>query len=221
MTDFVEFVNLCFTPPLFVPSCLMLLIGVYWLFMMLGMLHLDMFHIDLDMDADIDVDADVDMEIGGHSSAMDWGVLALKWVNFGDVPLILWLTPFAVSFWGISYLLDRNLAADAGWLLLIGLFVRNVAISLFATKLITQPLKGKFDTKEPNTVDDLLGRDVIIKSQEVTERFGQAELRTDAAPLYLNVQSLGGTLKKGEMARIVDYDKTKGIYIIQGKTEET
>jgi len=225
MSEFVEFLDICVSRPLIVPSAMLGLISLYWLFLVFGFLDVGSvdFDFDLDVDADLDFDANLDADVGvGHGAAGQWSMVALKFMNLGDVPLIVWLSPFMLIFWTTSYVLDRGYAGeDISLWLMAGLLVRNGFIAALLTKFLTNPLRGKFGAREPNTLEDLLGTEVVVKSMEVTEAGGQAEIRTDAAPLYLNVRSLEGTLQKGELACIVDFEHDKGVYIIQAKTEES
>jgi hypothetical protein len=100
--------------------------------------------------------------------------------------------------------------------------IRNLAVSLVATKILTHPLRDKFDVKEPNRVQDLLGRECIITTSEVTDSFGQAEVAAEGAPLRLNVRtqetSRDTLLTKGDIAVLVGFDKEKSVYFV-GKPE--
>ena len=74
------------------------------------------------------------------------------------------------------------------------------------TKIITQPLKGRFYPVEPNKAEDLVGATCIVTTSEVTTTFGEAELTTEGAPLRLNVRSSEAGIAKGCEVVLVEHD---------------
>jgi len=194
-----------FSGPMLIPSGLLALACVYWLFVILGAFDIDLFDFDLDFDVD-------------DGSALDLGLVPLRFLNLGDIPIMIWGSLFSLSFWFVAALTfnqwaDR--AAENPWSIVLG----SGFIALIATKLLTNPLRGKFTTKPPNTVEDMLGRECRLTA-ETTDTFGQAEVTTDAAPLRLNVRTHEGTLAKGTTVRIVDFDQEKHVYFVSGSEGE-
>jgi hypothetical protein len=54
-----------------------------------------------------------------------------------------------------------------------------------------------------------------VTTSEATPEFGQAEIKTDGAPLLLNVRTLNDTsLSRGETAVVVRVDKDRSLYFI-------
>jgi hypothetical protein len=203
----VEFLQIAFSWPTLPATVLLLLVSGYWLFVSLGALDLDF--ADVDLDVDLQADGDV----------LSFGFVVLRWLNIGEVPLMVWLTVFGLSLWTASMLIDgRETLTDGGAIALA--LLRNAGIAVVATKLFTQPLRGKFDPSEPLKSDDLIGRRCEIKTSEVTPAHGQAEYRIDGSPLYLNVRTAGGVLNKGEPAEIVGYDADRHVYIVQSALRE-
>ncbi len=199
-----DYVAVCFTGPNLPATVLLLLICFYWLFFMLGALGLDLFDLDLDFD-------------GAADSFLSVGFVALRFLNIGELPLMLWLSVFAVSFWTLSMSLSISLDSPASqrdvWMAL-WLIPRNVAVSVLITKILTQPLRGKFSPVEPYPAEDLIGQEVIVTTGQVTPRDGQARYETEGAPLLLNVRTASETLVKGDYAVIVDFDPTKRTYVV-------
>jgi hypothetical protein len=193
----------CITMPVLPATLLMLLIVCYGLLVILGAVDFDL----IDFDVDIDADAD----LGTVSSA---GFVTLKFLNIGEVPVMIWLCIYGLLWWVISQLLwlfwDKT-SIDPNTTLLL---VRNVAASLMLTKLLTNPLAKVFAKPARFRPDDLVGRECEISTYEATTEFGQAKCLTNAAPLILDVRMEAGTLSKGEFARITDYDPQSKIHYL-------
>ncbi len=204
MTDFLE---TCFTGPVLPASILLLLVTFYWLLFVVGAVGLDLFDLDLDFDADFDADSTFD-------SVMSIGAVSLKFLNIGTLPFNIWLSVFAISFWAISMLWRMPEDQEGIWLI-VGIVVRNAAVALVPAKLLTQPLRGKFDPVEPVSAEELIGRLGEATTAEVSQRAGQARFRSNGAPLLLNVRTVQGVLPKGERVRIVDYDPDDNVYLIE------
>lgn len=193
----------CFTMPVLPASIFLLLIVAYGSLVLLGALDFDLIDVDIDIDADADLDA--------VTSA---GFVTLKFLNLADVPIMVWLCLYGLSWWGFSQLVwltwDQN-SVDPNTTLLL---VRNIAASAIITKILTNPLAKLFAKPHVFRPEELIGRDCEITTYEVTEDFGQAKYSTEAAPLLLDVKMTEGKLLKGEVARIVDYDpETKTHYL--------
>lgn len=199
----MEFVELCFMGATFPATILMILILFYGLLVALGALDISLF--DIDFDADVDVD----------SGVTHVGFVALKFLNIGNVPIMIWVTAFGFLWWATSLLLAAfyDVSTDGGW----GtsqLILRNVLIAIAGAKLATEPMRGLFDHTDDFKPDDLIGQSCEVTTYEATENNGQAKFITDAAPLLINVRTETGTLNKGDVAIIVDYDPDNTIYFI-------
>lgn len=192
-----------FSWPAWPATVLVLLCCVYWLLLILGAVDLDAF----DVNVDFDVDAD-----GG--SVFSLGLVPLRHLNIGRVPLMLWLTVFGLTTWMACVLLEQSPrpveSLPIAWAL-----VRSAGIGIIATKLLTNPLRGLFDDSEPNPSASLIGRECTITTSEVTPSSGQAQVATGAAPLLLNVRTERDVLRKGAAARIVGFDPNSHLYYIQ------
>lgn len=185
-------------------SVLLCLVLAYWLLMIVSGIDLDFLDFDFDVDTDIDSDG----------SIFDWGMVGLKWFNLGHVPLMLWVSIFALVAWLMSITFDQPGAPQTTqefWTSTL----RNIGVALFAAKAVTQPLKDKFKVIEPNTVADMLGRECVITTTEADESYGQAQCKADGAPLVLNVRTLEGSIPKGDVVHIVDYSPDEKVYIVQ------
>ncbi len=211
-----------------VPTALLGLSVIYWLFVITGTIGLDMFDFDLDLDldvdadvdVDVDVDADVDVPTGQIGSMMSLGVVVLRFLNIGSVPIMLWFSIFSLALWTFTVILDDPTHHESivPWLLVL---VRNGFFGLIVAKALTQPLRGKFDPVEPPKPEDLVGQTCVITTSEVNETFGQARHETDAAPLLLNVRSTDSSLTKGDLALIVGFEPHQHTYTVEKADQET
>jgi hypothetical protein len=211
-----DYLGVCFSGANLPATVLLLLAITYWLLAIVSGLDLDF----LDFDLNVDGEADLGEIVGV-------GVVALRFLNIGLVPLAIWGSILAINWWMVSMLLDRLLdnvyhpELRESWSHAIQWTIRNFAIALVLTKLFTQPLRGKFDAEEPNAAADLIGQTCRIVTSEVNERFGQAEYATEGAPLKLNVRTRDAAeLTKGDAAVIVDFDPEQNVYFVERmKTE--
>ena len=125
-----EFIEFCFSGANLPASVLLCAAMVYWSFMILVGLDLDILDFDLDFDAQPDFE-----------SAASLGLVVLRFLNIGRVPIMIWGSVFTITFWLTSTLMDRFL--DQGlfedptqrwqWMYVLQFCVRNFAISMVLT----------------------------------------------------------------------------------------
>jgi hypothetical protein len=96
-----------------------------------------------------------------------------------------------------------------------------LALAVLLTKLLTQPLRGRFEGKEALAAAEMIGQCCRITTSEVTEKFGQAEYKSEGAPLLIHVRTRVPTsLTKGDVAMLVDYDTETHVYFVEKPTGE-
>jgi len=219
-----EFLEICVAGTNIAPSILLGVVLAYWLFVLSGVLGLDILDFDLDVDADVgDVDGDIDLDMGDSpgslASMLGIGVVVLRFLNIGRVPVMVWASVFALSLWAFTMFLDKpeNHAAIAHDLIIL---LRNAALAMACTKIVTQPLRGKFDPVEAPTVRDLVGRECTVATLTINEQSGQVRCTTEAASLLLNARTKGEPLAKGDQAVIVEIDLSQGIYFVEKAKQE-
>ena len=172
--------------------------------------------------------AHVDADGIGHSVAHTLGdamgsivMVPMKWLNLKQLPLVLWAGIFTISWWSVSILIwvaiDTALVKEPGTLVISLMILRNLFLGLLATKSITQPMRGWFDTQELTSVS-LVGQEAEISSFDATPENGQAKFKTDGAPLLLNVRTDGPHVPKGTRVWLTHYDPKKRIYIVSATT---
>ncbi|MCA9121813.1 MAG: hypothetical protein H6822_07010 [Planctomycetaceae bacterium] len=202
-----ELIETAFTPTVMPATVLLLVVSLYWSIAVFGGLGLDLLDFDLDFDADFDADSVFD-------SIMSAGAVTLRFLNIGQLPINIWISVFAIAFWTIS-MLWRSPEGATAVLTIVAMVVRNGAVALLPTKVLTQPLRGKFEPIEPKEAADLIDHVGVVTTAEVTPRGGQARFDSAASPLLLNVRSAQTVLAKGEQVRIVDYDSASQIYTVE------
>jgi hypothetical protein len=148
------------------------------------------------------------------------GFIGLRFLNLGEVPLMVWLSFFSFSLWACTMLIDRPFDGSTNEGLIA--LARNAGISVIVAKLATQPLRGYFDSADPNPVEELIGQTCVVMTSEVTPDSGQASYRTNAAPLLLNVRLADGQQPaKGDEVLIVGYEPERNIYLVKRCEQET
>jgi hypothetical protein len=209
----MDLIQAAFQWPNIVPSTLMSLAILYWLLVIVGAMDIELF--DLDLDADVDV--------GGFEGVTGMGMVVLRFLNVGRVPLMIWGSIFAVTFWFSSMLLfdfwdNPKVKADAfgGSLLLLRNFVLSVAIA----KLVTNPMRKWFHLSKGPTPEQMIGEICELASDLAPGQNGQARFRTSAAPRLLTVRTEKGALCKGDLVELVRYTaETKTFWVTKREDE--
>ena len=213
--------------PVWPASLLLILMILYSAVAALGVADFDLsLDVDLDVDVDVpDLDAGIDgTEIQGPGLMGSLGAMTVRWSNFGRIPIAIWGGVFTLALWGISYSLWHGYDVDRyspTWIPSILLTIRNTVVAIAITKVVTQPLVGKFDKEPGYDAKRIVGSTCEISSIEATPSFGQAKFRTNAAPLLLNVQTDGTTIPRGTEVRIVEFNPHNRIYTVTNITSES
>lgn len=203
-----EFAQNCFAWPSLPATVLLLAVCGYWLLVIAGAADVNF----------LDTELEVDLE-ASHGSILDLGFVPLRFLNLGTVPLMIWVSVFALAFWGTTRVIDGAAVYTQTADILQAVF-RNAGIAVLATKLLTQPLRGRFLQQEPNTAEQLIGRTCVISAAEGAGPLGQAECPTGGAPLQLTVRSVDGVLTKGAAMQIVDFLPAENVYLVKRSSPE-
>lgn len=157
---------------------------------------------------------------GTREAAKSWlagtSIAALRWLNLGGVPLLIWGAVFAVAWWfvsGILWIAVDRLLFEPDWVWSCLLTTKNLILAAILTKLVTKPLKRSL-TPDRITTQSLIGRECEISSTEATPEFGLVKFKTGGAPLLLNVRTDGPCLPQGTPVWIVHYDKKRKVYLV-------
>lgn len=210
-----EFLNAILAYPTVVYTILLGVVVVYWLFVLLGALDIDLLG-----DADLDGHGHADLHVDGHghgdghgpgdhpgdADADHAGGLAgiIQTLGLGGVPVTLMLSVLILAAWGFC-LGATELLGRAGWLAFAAPLV-SLALAVPVTAGVIRPLRRFFVSLAAPQNRDLLGKICTITTLRVDERYGQAEVEDGGAGLIVQVRSTDpGRLNRGDRALIFDY----------------
>jgi len=189
------------------------LITLYWLLVIVGAVGFDV----LDGSADGLPEGDLDAGSAAGTQSGSWGS-ALRFFHLGEVPFMVFLSIFAISWW-VSTAVGVVLFADrlpGVWTVLwIG---PCFLVALALTKGVLMPTSRFFvaldGSRQSHT--ELIGRTCVVTSSQVNESFGQAEVKIDGPPIIIDVRcGKGDEFRKGDFARIEDRNPVTRTYLIR------
>ncbi len=216
-----EFVTAAFAMPNVLFTALLLVCGLYWIMVILGVLDVDMFHIDLgDGGFDPGVDMDADVDVGPDFHGFEPGIVhsILHFFYLGEVPTMLLVSIMVLSLWTFSMLGNHYLNAEGSVAMTMAILVGDFAVSTLVLRFVALPLRKLYIllNKDYNAPGDVVGKTCKVVTTHVTrEKMGQVEVPTKGAPILLNVLARDARVfEKGEEAVVVEKDGDKGIYLI-------
>src|SRR5450755_3828277 len=175
---------------------------VYWLFVLLGALDLDLLgggHGDIDVGGGHDIggghdaggDADADVDGGGV-----WHSLGL-----GVVPLTISLSVIIVVCWCASLLSTTYIAGDSGW----GRAILFPIVIIVAFRI----KEGKFNA-------DYVGSLCTITTNSVDTGFGFANIEDGHSLVQISVRcDKPGKLVRGDKALIIEFDPERRTFVVE------
>lgn len=143
-----------------------------------------------------------------------FGALKLR-----SAPVTVVMSVFVLAMWGISAF-TMHLGAPMlpssvpTWVLSIGVLTLGSLVSLLITSVAVRPLAPVFTLKRELGQHTLIGRELVITTLNVTNRFGQATPVDTDLILSVRCPEPNG-LTKGSRALIIDYDKVNNVYHIE------
>ncbi|MDE1463234.1 OB-fold-containig protein [Spartinivicinus poritis] len=178
----------------------------YWLFALIGMMDIDI----LDGDMDIDADGDIDGTAGISGLMVTLGLTGVP-ITIIISFLVFWgwlFTYFASLF--LLQLLPFNWLQ---WLVGAGVIVISFGLSIILTARCIRPLKPFF--KSHHHQESLVGRQCVISTSKVTEKFGQAICDLGSTELIINIRHKEpNSLKKGDKVTILEHNKEHNTYTV-------
>jgi hypothetical protein len=205
-----------FSPVNAVITVLLMMNVIYWITVILGVMDVDFLDFDLpDSGLDVDVDAagEIDMELGHYSILRS----VLHFFYIGEVPIMLLLSILILSMWTLCMLGNHYFNARGSLLVALPVHAVSLISSLVICRIFAMPLKKIYDmfNKDCNAPRKVTGRICIVTTTSVSDKMGQAEVKTKGAPIVLNVISDSKhVFHKGDEAVVVAKDKEKGTYTI-------
>src|SRR5690606_24690602 len=187
-----EFLATAFSPPTVVFTVLLGLALVYWLFVMIGALDLELFDPGGALEAadgaaegaaEATAEAASEGGIGGLAGLLS--ALRLRHAPLTVVLSFVSLLGWLGSYFGVRYLAPALPFGGALAGLVVALCAMAVALPL--TSLVTRPLAPLFRTQRARGNADLVGKVVVVRTGHVDDQFGQATLEDGQAGLLLHV----------------------------------
>ncbi len=228
------------TASLAFPSVVLtILVGItflYWVFVILGALDIDIFHADADIDGALDGHGHVGHDIGGHDvgggDAGDAGdgdgggdvgdaSTFLKPLGLRRVPLTISLTFVFVFSWTICLLTMHYLGAwipdgILRWVFGAGVLFGSLFFSLPLTAIAITPIAPAFVVALANRHRDNVGSTCSVTTGRVDQSFGQAKITAGGAELVISVRCDDeGMFSRDDKALVIDYDEQRHAYIIE------
>jgi hypothetical protein len=204
---------------------------VYWVFVMIGAVHLDLVG---DGVADGAGDGALDgidgghADGGGHADAADAagghpdgaevggpegsalaGLIAS--LKLRSAPATVVISVLLLFSWLLSVLgmqaAAANLPPDALSLARLGAFFLAPLLSLPLTSVVVRPMARIFVPPVTTAKQDLVGKICTVRTGTVTDRFGEGLLEDGGAGLVVRIRvDAGETVKRGDRVVILGYD---------------
>lgn len=193
-----------------IPTVLLIFVIVYWLIVILGVIDVDTVDIDLDVDVDVDADIDVEVELGGLASV-------LSFFNIGHMPLMIFLTFFALPLW-VSTILINDFLGIHSFLLGLVTFLPLFIGSLFVAKFLTIPIANFYRKIRQDTeaVKYIVGQICVAKLPISDKSLSQAEIKVNGTSVLINAKTRNGlSITKGEQALVVEHNEGEKYYYVE------
>lgn len=150
-----------------------------------------------------------------------WGAF-LSFLNVGEVPVMIVITVLTLSTWVLSILSNAFLAGGSlvlGFVLLVPAFAIGCVITRYATTPFKKVLRLLNSEGEPPM--QFVGKIATVTTASVTDRYGQASVETDGAPVIVQVRvGAGESLARGDGALIVAEDVPAGTFTVRKVSNE-
>ena len=216
---------------------------VYWLFVLLGALDIDLFGGDVDADVSgaakgigdaltggakggaeafhvhADVGADAGGEVGGDADADADGGGLWHGLGLGDVPVTISVSLITLLAWCGSLLAMHYVVGTGGWWTVVVLALA-VVIALPIAALLIRPIAPVFAVNEGKSNADYIGHACTITTGRVDDRFGQATIEDGGTVLNIAVRcDQPGRLARGDRALIIEFDRERQAYLVEPSAE--
>ncbi|MGL1887609.1 MAG: YqiJ family protein [Reichenbachiella sp.] len=186
-----------------IPTILLLFVMIYWFIVILGL---------VDMDA-VDIDLDVETDIGGFASV-------LSFFNIGHMPLMIFITFFAIPQWMITLMVNDFLGFHS-WQAQIFVFAPTFLGSLFIAKFLTLPIAKFYRKVRQNTeaIENIVGKICTAKLRITSERLSQAEIKVGGTSVLISAKTQDDkVVEKGHTALILDQSSDNNHYTVEPYT---
>ncbi|MFT5430412.1 MAG: hypothetical protein ACI9OJ_001086 [Myxococcota bacterium] len=220
-----EFLSAFLAFPTVIFSILLVLVMVYWLFVFMGALDIEVFDFHHDTDVDLGGDAGVDLGTGAIDVHHDAGTLGsglasiLSSFGLTGVPLMISMSFLVLYAWAVclvaTLILPGSYTGTVAVLVGVGMFVVASFVALPLASVSVRPFRHIFKVHHAIRRHTLVGRTCRVTTQHVDEGFGQAEIDERGATLLVQVrckQSYG--FGKDSEVLIFDYDADDEVFFV-------
>ncbi len=149
-----------------------------------------------------------------------------RFFSFGEVPLSIAGTFLALFMWMVSMAANFYLNGTPGNRSLTTAFLLlfpNAFVSFVLTRIAIIPLDRLFTALRHTATENerVLGREARVISATVDERYGQAEIATNAAPVLVNVRVAPGhaPMTRGTPVTITSREADGAYYFVTPVTD--
>jgi hypothetical protein len=200
---------------------------IYWVFVLLGALDIDL----LGGDADVDI-AGAGKGVGdaltggakGGAEALKGGQLGLDgggvWAGLGlaKVPITISLSVILLVCWTLSLLAMHyapGVVGTASWVA-PSVLPATLLVGLPLAGLLVRPLGGVFELREGKSNRDYIGHTCTVTTGHVDDGFGQATVEDGGTVLVIPVRcDRPGALARNDKALIIDFDTARQAYLVE------
>ncbi|KAB2907331.1 MAG: hypothetical protein F9K40_05135 [Kofleriaceae bacterium] len=193
---------------------------VYWLFVLLGALDIDLFGggdasgaVKGGIEGLKGVKVDHDLDGGGFWHALGLATVPVT-ISVSAIMLVCWIA----SLLGMRYA-SSSIGSLAGWLPAIVLLA-VVVVGIPLAGLLVRPLAPVFEIKQGKSNRDYVGHTCTITTGHVDDDFGQATVEDGGTVLVIPVRcDRPGALARGHKALIIDFDDARAAYVVEPTAE--
>ena len=197
----LELYQLCIQPANLPATILLGLVILYWLLLTFGAATVDFF--DFDFDTDVD---------GASGIVGD----TLSFFNLGNVPFMILASFFSLSYWVTTVCCNYNFNTGGSYLTSLYFLAPCVIVSLFVTKLMSQPLVPLFGDRSGDVVGNLVGRRATVSTLELNDQYGEITIEIDGPPVVVTaVTANGQRLHRHDPVVITHFDPETRIYFVE------
>jgi hypothetical protein len=201
---------------------------IYWLFVLLGALDIDLFGDASGAGKAIGDVAGAGKAVGdvggadAHGNDLDvdgglWSGLGLSRVPITISISAIFLVCFCISLLGMHYV--PGLLGNASWVGPVMLPV-TLVLGIPLAGLLVRPLGGVFTLREGKSNRDYVGHTCTITTGRVDEGFGQATIEDGGDVLVIPVRcDKPGALERNDKALIIDFDTDRHAYVVEPVTD--
>jgi hypothetical protein len=195
---------------------------IYWLFVLLGALDIDLFGDASGAGKAVGDVAGAGKAIGDHDVDLEvetgsiWSGLGLTRVPITISISVLFLVCWCISLMAMHYLPD--VLGTASWVAAVVLPV-TLIVGLPITGLLVRPLGGVFELKEGKSNRDYVGHTVTVTTGNVDDGFGQGMVEDGGTVLVIPIRCDKAGLSRNDKALIIDFDTERQAYVVEPVTD--